>query len=79
MLSTDANPLNGDTFVYADLPNTTRKAKEAENVEFMRDFLTRAGANSDGDDAVFDNFVGFYEITETTGGIDPSVDEDVIA
>ncbi|MEM1200783.1 MAG: hypothetical protein AAGI06_15895 [Pseudomonadota bacterium] len=79
MLSKDANPLNGDTFVYADLPNTTRKAKEAENMEFMRDFLTRAGANDEGDDAVFDNFVGFYEITDTNGGIELPADEDIIA
>ncbi len=79
MLSKDANPLNGDTFIYADLPNTTRKAKEAENMEFMRDFLTRAGADNEGDDPVFDNFVGFYEITDTNGGIETSTDEGIIA
>ena len=79
MLSKDANPLNGDTFEYADLPNTTSEAKAAENAEFMREFLTRAGANDDAGEAVFDNFVGFYEITDTNGGIGSSTDEDIIA
>lgn len=79
MLSKDANPLNGDTFVYADLPNTTSKAKVAENEEFMREFLIRAGAADEGGDAEFDNLVGFYEIVDTTGGTAAPANEDLFA
>ena len=79
MSSTNANPLNGDTFEYADLPNTVGRAKAAENAEFMRDFLIKAGANDEGGDVIFDNFVGFYEISDTNGGSSSSTDEDIIA
>lgn len=73
--------LSGDTFEFVDLDagkGAEQKEIDMHVVEGVRDILFPAGSSSN-DDAVFDNMVGFYEITDTDGGIDANSEDDLIA
>lgn len=71
--------LSGDTFEYADFPANAGRKRAAEDLELMREFFSKSQTSDAGGDAEFDNFVGFYEIVDTTGGTASPADEDLIA
>lgn len=79
------NQLSGDTFEFAEPskdPNAKNQPKQPDNsvMDELRDLLFPAGSGANEDqDAIFDNIVGFYEVTETEGGINTGPEDDIIA
>lgn len=74
-------PLSGDTFDFVDLEKKDGdQPKELDPmvIDGLRDLLFPPGNSSEGE-AIFDNMVGFYEITDTDGGIDANTEDDLIA
>lgn len=75
------NQLSGDTFEFVE-PAKDKGAKEKEIdtlvLDGVRDILFPTGSSSN-DDVIFDNIVGFYEVSDTDGGIDAAPEDDLIA
>ena len=79
------NQLSGDTFEFVETSkgsngkNPTKQSDDAVMDE-LRDLLFPAGSGANEEqDVIFDNMVGFYDVTETEGGINTGSEDDIIA
>ncbi len=74
-------PLSRDTFDFVNPDEKDGDQPEELDplvIDGLRDLLFPPGSDAK-DDAIFDNMVGFYEITDTNGGIDANSEDDLIA
>ena len=74
-------PLSGDTFDFVkpdEMGGDEPKGLDPLVIDGLRDLLFPAGTAAT-DDVIFDNMVGFYEISDTNGGTDANSEDDLIA